>query len=154
MFSFGPNTFPAHNSALFTCEVQVAFATKTLFAPIIDHRASIVEVKRGAEDYFASSVQQSLQGSVFAAGCSNWYINSAGRNSASWPGYAASFWRATLFPRFSDFYLVNGEKFWFARRIMRVAAQMASSKYLITGILVLMGVLFRDQRFVLALKTD
>jgi hypothetical protein len=153
VFSFGPNTFPAHNSALFTCEVQVEFATKTLFAPIIDRRASIVEVKQGAEDYFANSVQQSLQGSVFAAGCSNWYINSAGRNSASWPGYAASFWLATFFPRFSDFYLVNGEKFWLGRRVVRIAAQMASSKYLIAGILVVMGVLSRDQRFVLAPKT-
>lgn len=32
--SFGPNTFPAHNPALFACEVQVEYVAKSLFAPI------------------------------------------------------------------------------------------------------------------------
>ncbi|RFU32297.1 hypothetical protein B7463_g4014, partial [Scytalidium lignicola] len=69
---FGPNTFPAHNSALFACEVQVSYVTNTLFRPLLSGSASIVEVKGSAEDFFANSVQLQLNGSVFSAGCSNW----------------------------------------------------------------------------------
>lgn len=106
---FGPNTFPAHNSALFACEVQVEFVGKSLFKPIIDHRASIIEVKETAEEQFVSEMQKSLDGTVFSAGCSNWYINAAGRNAASWPGYASAFWWATFFPQFADFELKGGK---------------------------------------------
>jgi hypothetical protein len=131
---------------LFTCEVQVEFTAKTLFAPIIDHRASIVEVKQDAEDHFANGVQQSLEGSVFSAGCSNWYINSAGRNSASWPGYASSFWWATFFPRFADFKFQDGEKFWMWRMVLRIGMKLLFSKYIIVPIVAMLGLLSNDFR--------
>ncbi|KAH6704243.1 monooxygenase [Leptodontidium sp. MPI-SDFR-AT-0119] len=95
---FGPNTFPAHNSALFTCEVQVEYVMRTLMAPLIDKRASIIEVKQTAENQFVNSIHSELNGSVFAAGCTNWYINEFGRNAASWPGLASAFWKAAYFP--------------------------------------------------------
>ncbi|KAH8585503.1 monooxygenase [Bisporella sp. PMI_857] len=82
---FGPNTFPAHNSALFTCEVQVEYVTRALMAPLIDRRASIIEIKESAETRWVNDIDASLQGSVFSAGCTNWYINEFGRNAASWP---------------------------------------------------------------------
>jgi cation diffusion facilitator CzcD-associated flavoprotein CzcO len=128
---FGPNTFPAHNSALFCCEVQVEYVTKTLFKTLMSDRAAIIEVKEEAEDYHTSSVQQELKGSVFSAGCSNWYINSAGRNSASWPGYASDFWRKTFFPRFADYDLRDGDKHWFAKTMARDVAGAVFSKYMV-----------------------
>lgn len=146
MHSFGPNTFPAHNSALFSCEVQVEYVTKSLFRPIMDHRASLIEVKQSAEDYFANDMQNQLTGSVFSAGCSNWYINSAGRNSASWPGYASSFWRQTFFPKFADFELLDGDKFWFTKSLTRKLAKTLLSKYTIAGLLVTFGVLSRGSK--------
>ncbi|PVH77662.1 monooxygenase [Cadophora sp. DSE1049] len=107
---FGPNTFPAHNSVLFASEVQVEYIAKTLFASIMNKRAAVFEVKREAEEEFTSGVDSLLSGTVFSAGCSNWYINSEGRNSASWPGHAFSYWRATWFPRFKDFKLAGGSR--------------------------------------------
>ncbi|TPX25843.1 hypothetical protein DIZ76_011300 [Coccidioides immitis] len=91
----GPNTFPAHNSVLFTCEVQVGYLARTILAPLIDRRVSIIDVKETRENVWVSDIHQQLQGSVFSAGCSNWYINEFGRNSASFPGYARNFWVQT-----------------------------------------------------------
>ncbi|OBT52176.1 hypothetical protein VE04_06161 [Pseudogymnoascus sp. 24MN13] len=116
---FGPNSFPAHNSVIFATEVQAAFIVKSLFTPIMNNRASIIEVKQEAEDSFTAGVQSLLNGTVFSANCSNWYINSKGKNSASWPGYASTFWRETFFPRFKDFKLEGGSTLWWPKCIVR-----------------------------------
>ncbi|KAH6682832.1 hypothetical protein B0J14DRAFT_132823 [Halenospora varia] len=134
---FGPNTFPAHNSVLFACEVQVEYIAKTLFTPLMNNRASVIEVKREAENSFTSGIHTLLNGSVFSAGCSNWYINSEGKNSASWPGYASSFWRATWSPRFEDFKLEGGSKLWFPRSMVRSTLATVLSRY---GLMLLLGV--------------
>lgn len=137
---FGPNTFPAHNSALFCCEVQVEYVTKTLFKTLMSNRAAIIEVKEDAEDFHTSNMQQQLGGSVFSAGCSNWYINKAGNNAASWPGYASNFWRKTFFPRFADYDLRDGDKHWFVKSMVRDAAAVLFSRFVVvSGFLLLMG---------------
>lgn len=109
---FGPNTFPANNSALFACETQVDFAIKSLFTPLIDRRADVVEVKQTVEDYTTNTIHKQLSDTVFSADCSNWYIGKFGRNAASWPGLARSFWFATYFPDWEAFNLAGGSKLW------------------------------------------
>ncbi|KAF2097820.1 FAD/NAD(P)-binding domain-containing protein [Rhizodiscina lignyota] len=134
---FGPNTFPAHNSVIYSSEVQVEYIAKTLFAPIIDHRARTIEVKAAAEEQFAVEMDEQLKlsGAVFSAGCSNWYINSAGRNSASWPGKAAHFWYATWVPQWKSYTLSGGDYTWFLRRLYRYAKAGAMSKLGVVGVL-------------------
>lgn len=66
-----------------------------LVAPILDSRATRVEVRQAVEDRWAASMQAKLRGSVYEAGCSNWYINEYGRNVASWPGLASRYWLGT-----------------------------------------------------------
>jgi len=63
--SFGPNSFPAHNSVIDAGEVQVEYIAKALFAPIIDHGALTMEVKEEAEEKFVYDVDQRLAGSSF-----------------------------------------------------------------------------------------
>ena len=109
---FGPNTFPANNSALFACETQVDFACKSLFTSLIDGRARVMEVKQSAEDCETNSVHKNLADTVFAGDCSNWYIGEFGRNAASWPGLARSFWWKTYFPDWSAFNFVGGSQWW------------------------------------------
>lgn len=117
--SFGPNTFPAHNSVLFASEVQVEYLARTLLAPIIDHRISSLEVKSTSENQWVNALQTELKGSVFEAGCSNWYINPHGRNSASWPGYASTYWKETLKPQVGVFNRVYRSKFWIGNTVWR-----------------------------------
>lgn len=116
---FGPNTFPANNSALFAVETQVAYAIKSLFKPLIAGRAEVIEVKRTAEDSATQHVHRELTATVFAGDCSNWYIGNYGRNAASWPGLARSFWFATYFPDWKSFNMSGGTRMWRAVELFR-----------------------------------
>ncbi|KAJ5823873.1 Pyridine nucleotide-disulfide oxidoreductase class-II [Penicillium robsamsonii] len=116
---FGPNTFPAHNSVLFASEVQVDYLARTLLAPIIDHRIYSLEVKPTVEYQWVNALQTELKGSVFEAGCSNWYINTHGRNSASWPGYASTYWKETLKSQVGVFKTVPRSKIWMLNTMWR-----------------------------------
>jgi hypothetical protein len=71
-----------------------------------------MEVKQSAEDRETNSVHKKLADTVFAGDCSNWYIGEFGRNAASWPGLARSFWWKTYFPDWSAFNLVGGSRWW------------------------------------------
>ncbi|KIX00872.1 uncharacterized protein Z518_09937 [Rhinocladiella mackenziei CBS 650.93] len=128
---FGPNTFPAHNSALFACEVQVEYIARTMIAPIIDRRASVIEVKATSENQWVNSIHDQLKGSVFAAGCSNWYINEFGRNAASWPGYASTYWKEALIPRWGVLTFTGGSKFWVWNTIYRWLRTTSRLTYLV-----------------------
>ncbi|KAL2826262.1 hypothetical protein BDW59DRAFT_171915 [Aspergillus cavernicola] len=116
---FGPNTFPAHNSVLFASEVQVEYIARTLIAPIIDRRIRSLEVKATAENQWVNQVQSDLRGSVFEANCSNWYINKHGRNSASWPGYASSYWKEALKPQLGVFIESPRSSLWTFNTVIR-----------------------------------
>lgn len=116
---FGPNTFPAFNSVIYAIEVQVDYITSVLVKPIIDGYTHVVEVKQDAEEGFIENLDRVLGETVFSAGCSNWYINKAGRNSAAWPGEAATFWKATYFPTWSHFIWTGGSSFWMLRKAWR-----------------------------------
>jgi len=144
---FGPNTFPAHNSALFSCEVQVEYIARTLVTPIIDGRASVVEVKETAEDQWVNSVHSQLNGSVFAAGCSNWYINEYGRNAASWPGYASRYWWETLKPRLGIFKTAGGSALWPVFTVMRWLRTTSTLTYSIALLLLISIPLRRETGF-------
>ncbi|KAN0110969.1 FAD/NAD(P)-binding domain containing protein [Hyaloscypha variabilis] len=128
---FGPNTFPAFNSVIFSVEVQVEYIAKTLVSPILDRYADIVEVKTEAEEKFIQNLDGILEHTVFAAGCSNWYINSAGRNSASWPGLASTFWKAAMFPKWKDFEFDGGSRAWVVRKVIRSVKTLSVLAWLI-----------------------
>ena len=138
---FGPNTFPANNSALFACETQVNYAVKTLFIPLLDGRAKIMQVKQATEDRETQAIHQGLQKTVFAGDCSNWYIGTHGRNTASWPGRTISFWWKTLFTDFKAFNMVDGSNLWplrAARRRLRDESHLLTT----TAVLLALGHFF------------
>lgn len=126
---FGPNTFPAHNSALFSCETQVEYIAREMIAPILNHRAATVEVTSSAEDQWVNRIHSELSGSVFQAGCSNWYINEFGRNAASWPGYASTYWKESLIPRWNVLTKAGGSPFWLLNRIIRMLRTTSALTY-------------------------
>ncbi|KAI6828052.1 monooxygenase [Hortaea werneckii] len=119
---FGPNTFPANNSALYACEVQVDYAARALIKPLMDQRADAIEVKEAVENRTTNDIQLRLKNSVFAGRCSNWYIGEFGRNAASWPGLAIEYWLATLIPDQDAFIQKGGSKLWRLKSLWRTAA--------------------------------
>ncbi|KAK5168183.1 uncharacterized protein LTR77_006751 [Saxophila tyrrhenica] len=113
---FGPNTFPAFNSVIYSIEVQVEYIARTLIEPIMDGYSDVIEVRQEAEAKSIRELDEVLQTTVFAAGCSNWYINKAGRNSAAWPGLASSYWKATFFTKWQDFTMEGGSSTWLVKQ--------------------------------------
>lgn len=128
---FGPNTFPAFNSVIYSIEVQVAYIANVLFKPLLDGYADVVEVKHESEEQFIQDLDRVLDETVFSAGCSNWYINAAGRNAAAWPGLAVTFWHATRFPKWADFALTGGSSFWVAKKLWRNASTLSPALWLV-----------------------
>ncbi|VUC25614.1 unnamed protein product [Clonostachys rosea] len=116
---FGPNTFPAHNSALFAIESSLEFITKTMLAPLVDRKIRVIDVKHSAEQRFVNRTHERLTRAVYSAGCSSWFVNELGKNVTSWPGYAISYYAETFFPRFGDFSTVPGSRSWPFRRVIR-----------------------------------
>lgn len=145
---FGPNTFPANNSALFAVETQVDYAIKSLFQPLLDGRAEVIEVKRSAEESATQKIHEELTATVFAGDCSNWYIGEFGRNAASWPGLARTFWMATFFPNWKAFNMHGGSKFWRLRALNHWLSRTAtsSSTWAFSAVLAATFFALRDQR--------
>ncbi|KAL2788605.1 hypothetical protein BJX66DRAFT_326967 [Aspergillus keveii] len=139
---FGPNTFPAHNSVLFASEVQVGYIARTLVAPIIDKRISSLDVKGTVEDQWVNTLQADLRGTVFEAGCSNWYINKHGRNSASWPGYASTYWKEALKPQIGVFNTSPSSRLWVLNMLARWLRTTPKESYAVL-VLALAGLAWR-----------
>ncbi|KAI1359131.1 monooxygenase [Xylaria arbuscula] len=135
---FGPNVFPANNSALFACETQVEFALKSLIIPLLDRRAKIIEVKQAAEDRETNAIHTELTNTVFSGDCSNWYIGDFGRNAASWPGLARTYWFRTYFPDWSAFNMSGGSNWWPFFTAKRMITQNAT----LLAVAVLLGTVF------------
>lgn len=100
---FGPNASPAHNSVIFSVEVQVEYVVKTFFEPLLSGRAKSIVVKRSAEDYDCNLVQLGLKDSVWHSGCTNWTLNEFGRNCSNFPNYVRSFWWKLYSPKWQDY---------------------------------------------------
>lgn len=119
---FGPNTFPANNSTLYACEVQVDYTARALVKPLLHQRAGTIEVRESVENRTTNGIQIRLRDSVFSGRCTNWYIGEFGRNAASWPGFAIEFWIATLTPYRNAFLMKGWRKLWRLRSIWRTVS--------------------------------
>jgi cation diffusion facilitator CzcD-associated flavoprotein CzcO len=85
-FLLGPNTGLGHNSVLLMIEAQISYLRR-----VLAHRASIraaaVEPTPQAQAASVAEVDRGTKGSVWTAGgCTSWYLDRTGRNSALWPG--------------------------------------------------------------------
>lgn len=149
---FGPNTFPANNSALFALETGADYAVKSLFKPLVDGRASVIEVKQSVEDRTTNAIHKQLRDTVFAGDCSNWYIGNYGRNAASWPGLARTYWAATYFPNWSAFTMSGGSMLWPLYRMTRWIRTLSLFNKALLGLGVLLG-LTRHSILVTCLST-
>jgi cation diffusion facilitator CzcD-associated flavoprotein CzcO len=90
----GPNTGLGHNSMVYMIESQIHFVMQHLRA--LDARgATTVEVKPEAQRRFNEELQAKMPGTVWASGCTSWYLDEKGRNSFLWPGATYAYRRLT-----------------------------------------------------------
>ena len=105
---FGPNAFPAHNSVIYTNEVQAEYIIKTLIKPMLRGSFETLNVKQAAEYRDANTFQEKLKSMVWHGGCSNWNLDSTGRNTTNYHDETWKFWYQLWWPVWEDFELLGG----------------------------------------------
>jgi cation diffusion facilitator CzcD-associated flavoprotein CzcO len=82
----GPNTGLGHTSMVFMMESQFNYivdALKTMAA----RNLAAIDVTSEAVDSFTAEIQAKLTHTVWASGCSSWYLDASGRNTSLWPDF-------------------------------------------------------------------
>ncbi|MEN3382413.1 MAG: hypothetical protein V7608_2457 [Hyphomicrobiales bacterium] len=97
---YGPNTNLSHNSIIFMLESQIRYVVACLRRL---RSARSIAVKQDVQDRFNARLQQRLRHTVWAKGCSSWYLTADGRNTTNWPGYTFEFRLKTRAPNWADY---------------------------------------------------
>ncbi len=105
---FGPNAFPAHNSVIYTNEVQVEYIIKSIFRPMLRGDFAVIDVKENAENGDANVIQDKLTSMVWSGGCTNWNLDEHGRNTTNYHECTWRFWYQLYWPVWKDFNLEGG----------------------------------------------
>lgn len=85
---YGPNTNLGHNSIILMLESQFRWIVQ---AVQLVRPGGSVEVRAEVQKAFNDRLQERLKGTVFAAGCTSWYLTKDGRNTQNWPGTTIAF---------------------------------------------------------------
>jgi cation diffusion facilitator CzcD-associated flavoprotein CzcO len=93
-FLIGPNTGLGHNSMILMMEAQYRYISSAL-AYMRENRVRAIDVKPDVQAQFNASLQERLAGTVWATGCSSWYLDARGKNTSLWPGFTFAFRAAT-----------------------------------------------------------
>ncbi|CAG9462041.1 unnamed protein product [Pedinophyceae sp. YPF-701] len=104
---YGPNTNLAHNSIVHMLEAQQAYVVQCI-AEMAARGLRALEVKAEAQAIFDEEMQRRLRASVWATGCSSWYVDAAGRVTHNWPGLVGEYRKRTRHPNIDrDFIAVR-----------------------------------------------
>ncbi len=89
-FLLGPNSGLSHSSAVHVAESQIAYVRQWL--RLLAQRGPIMPDAARQADY-NQWLAGRLPGTVWASGCSSWFLDRQGRNSVIYPGLTAGFRR-------------------------------------------------------------
>jgi cation diffusion facilitator CzcD-associated flavoprotein CzcO len=89
-FIIGPNTGLGHNSMIFMMEAQYRYILGALDY-LRASGARSIDVQSAVQSSFNATLQRRLQGTVWASGCSSWYLDARGKNTSLWPGFTFAF---------------------------------------------------------------
>jgi len=90
----GPNTGLGHNSMVYMIESQLSYLMDAIRT--IDERGlATVEVRPETVAAFNAEIQAMMPGTVWASGCSSWYIDANGNNTTLWPDFTFRFRKRT-----------------------------------------------------------
>ena len=103
---YGPNTNLGHSSIVYMLESQMAYIRQCV-QRILSDNLRYVDVKPEAQERYNDEMQKRLQNSVWQTGCSSWYVNEFGRNTANWPGFTFEYRLRTRQPNWTHFDLAT-----------------------------------------------
>jgi len=83
----GPNTGPGHTSVLVYQEPQYAYVVR-YYQHLVREGLSYLDVKEKVQEEQFDAFQRRMRKSTWSSGCTSWYLNEDGTNSAIWPGFS------------------------------------------------------------------
>jgi len=98
---YGPNTNLGHNSIIFMLESQVRYVMGCLRA-LERRKLRFLDLRPEVQRAYNQEMQQRLGQSIWATGCSNWYLRD-GRNINNWPGFTVEYRRRTRRPNLDHY---------------------------------------------------
>ncbi|MEA2957659.1 MAG: hypothetical protein QOJ58_3159 [Alphaproteobacteria bacterium] len=98
---YGPNTGLAHNSVVYMLECQIRYVIACLKR--LRDGARALEVRDDVQARSNARVQRRMTRTIWLRGCTSWYLDAAGRNTVSWPGYSFEFAWRTRAPKWDDY---------------------------------------------------
>lgn len=101
-FLAGPNTGLGHNSVIFMLEAAMRYVIDAL-TTMKQEEIPALEIRRDVEAAYNRKIQSRLAGTVWASGCSSWYLDENGKNTTLWPGFTIEYWLRTRRFRLEDY---------------------------------------------------
>ncbi|HLW45058.1 MAG TPA: hypothetical protein VKR78_02500, partial [Acidimicrobiales bacterium] len=91
----GPNSGLGHSSIVFVIESQIAYVLDALDT-MAKHHIGVLDVTREAQEKWTATIDERSASTVWTGGgCQSYYLDSAGRNVALWPGWSWGYRRRT-----------------------------------------------------------
>jgi cation diffusion facilitator CzcD-associated flavoprotein CzcO len=103
---YGPNTNLGAGSIISMLESQAGYVLEAV-KRLARGDLRWMEVRDDAQSAFNAEIQSRLAGTVWNAGCHNWYRTESGRVVNNWPGGTAGYKLKTRRPRLADYTLVR-----------------------------------------------
>lgn len=124
----GPNTGLGHNSVVYMTEAQLDHLIGAV-RHMRERGLDAIEPTEEAQSGWVAAIDRRMRGTVWVAGgCSSWYLDRTGRNSAIWPDSSWSYYRRVA--RFRPEHYTTSPRRWFmpgspaADRVQCAAARL------------------------------
>ena len=86
----GPNTGTGNMSMIYMIESQLNYLLDAL--RLMERlQLATVEVRQPDQDRYTATLRRRMRRTVYSSGCSSWYRDELGENTALWPGFAFAF---------------------------------------------------------------
>ena len=99
---YGPNTNLGHNSIIYMLESQFRYISQCL-QTLKRRRLRYLNVRTEAQSNYNQRIQHAAKRTVWAQGCSSWYLTAEGKQTVNWPGFTFAYRHLTRKPRLSDY---------------------------------------------------
>lgn len=83
---YGPNTNLGHSSIVYMLESQFNYVLDAL-KKLQQNSLRYLNVKQDIQTRFNADIQQRMKKTMWAQGCSSWYVTAEGKNTNNWPGF-------------------------------------------------------------------
>jgi cation diffusion facilitator CzcD-associated flavoprotein CzcO len=99
---YGPNTNLGHNSIVYMLESQVTYVMDAIRA-LGSGKLARLEVRPSVQKRYNERLQRRIAGTVWAAGCTSWYLDASGKNVNNWPEFTFAYKRRTKKLKLRDY---------------------------------------------------